>query len=170
MTPPLTAADLLKVGAWFARDGQRFEITAWDARSPLQVEARAEGTDAGQAFTLTDLFAPTPVTRFAASRAELPDAAMAASAAIVGGVAGVGEGTARGGGFSGNGLPIDRLSPTPVSSPACAASMGSAGAGSEAFCAGALARVGRAARGGVAGGGAAGAAAGGGVLSAMSRT
>jgi hypothetical protein len=80
MTAPLTAAELLQVGAWFARDGQCFEITAWDPRSPLQVEARVEGCADTRTFTLTELFAPTPVTRFAATRAALARPAAAPGA------------------------------------------------------------------------------------------
>ena len=66
----LTAADLFQVGYWFLRKDRLFEIVAWDANSPLQVEARADdGTI--QQFTLTELFAPTPPTRFATTQAEL---------------------------------------------------------------------------------------------------
>ena len=68
---PLTAADLLRVGSWFERDSHLFEVTTWDSRSPLRVEARPAETDARQVFTLTELFAPTTPTRFAATRAEL---------------------------------------------------------------------------------------------------
>ena len=67
---PLTAADLLQVGHWFQREGHLFEITAWDAAHPLQVEARAVDRTI-HTFTLTELFAPTPPTRFAATQAEL---------------------------------------------------------------------------------------------------
>lgn len=66
-----TAPDLLQVGHWFQRQDRLFEITAWDARDPLQVEARAADTGAIQQFTLLELFAPTPPTRFAATAAEL---------------------------------------------------------------------------------------------------
>lgn len=78
-TTPLMAADVLRVGCWFAREGQHFEVTAWDAAAPLQVEARAVETGATQVFTLTALFAPAPPTRFAATRAAL-EAAPAAEA------------------------------------------------------------------------------------------
>ena len=60
---PLTAADLLRVGSWFERDSHLFEVTTWDSRSPLRVEARPAETDARQVFTLTELFAPTTPTR-----------------------------------------------------------------------------------------------------------
>ncbi len=67
---PLTAADLLQIGRWFEREGSLFEITAWDSRQPLQVEARS--TDgATRTWTLTELFAPVPSTRFANTRQEL---------------------------------------------------------------------------------------------------
>lgn len=68
---PLTAADLLQVGYWFQREDRLFEIAAWDTKDPLWVEARAADTDAIHRFTLMELFAPTPPTRFAATRAEL---------------------------------------------------------------------------------------------------
>lgn len=70
-TPTLfTAADLLQAGHWFQRADLQFEITTWDASQPLQLEARAsDGTL--HRFTLTELFAATPSTRFAATQAEL---------------------------------------------------------------------------------------------------
>lgn len=88
MTAPLVAADLLQVGAWFARDGQCFEITAWDPRAPLALEARPEGCPGSQTFTLLELFAPAPVTRFAATRAALagPPASAAPAATDAAGV------------------------------------------------------------------------------------
>ena len=55
---PLTANDLLQVGYWFQREERQFEITAWNAKDPLQVEARAADTGMIHVFTLTDLFAP----------------------------------------------------------------------------------------------------------------
>jgi len=67
---PLTAADLLQVGRWFQRGGHLFEITTWDAAQPLELEARAVD-GAVQTFTLTELFAPVPPTRFATTRDEL---------------------------------------------------------------------------------------------------
>jgi hypothetical protein len=68
---PLSAADLFQVGHWFRRQDRLFEIVAWDPQEPLQVEARAADDSTIQRFTLTELFAPTPLTRFAATRAEL---------------------------------------------------------------------------------------------------
>lgn len=70
---PLTAADLLQVGYWFHREDRLFEITAWDPASPLNVEARAADIGNLHRFTLTELFAPKPPTRFAATPAELVD-------------------------------------------------------------------------------------------------
>jgi hypothetical protein len=67
---PLTAADLFQVGHWFLRGDRLFEILTWDAEKPLDVEARADD-DTIHWFTLTELFAPTPPTRFAATQAEL---------------------------------------------------------------------------------------------------
>ena len=68
---PLTAADLLQVGYWFQRDARLFEICAWDAKEPLLVRARAADTQTVHLFTVTELFAPTPPTRFAPTAAEL---------------------------------------------------------------------------------------------------
>ena len=59
-TTPLTAADLFQVGYWFLREDRLFEIVAWDAKDPLQVEARAADDDIIHQFTLTELFAPIP--------------------------------------------------------------------------------------------------------------
>jgi hypothetical protein len=73
----LSATDLFQVGYWFLRQDRLFEIVAWDANSPLQVEARAAADGAIHRFTLTELFAPHPCTLFAATRSQL--AAMAAS-------------------------------------------------------------------------------------------
>lgn len=68
---PLSAADLLQVGQWFQREDRLFEIVAWDPKEPLQVEVRAADDHSIHRFTLTELFAATPPTRFAATRAEL---------------------------------------------------------------------------------------------------
>jgi hypothetical protein len=68
---PLTAADLFQVGYWFLREDRLFEIVAWDAKEPLQVEARAADDGTIHRFTLTELFAPMPLTHFAATQAEL---------------------------------------------------------------------------------------------------
>lgn len=68
---PLTAAALLQVGRYFLRDEQLYQITVWDPQLPLTVEARRLTDDARVAFVLTDLFAPSPLTRFGATAAEL---------------------------------------------------------------------------------------------------
>jgi hypothetical protein len=76
-TTPLTAADLFQIGYWFRREGRLYQIVAWDAKDPLQVQARAVDDDVIHHFTLAELFAPTPLTQFAPTRAELlamPDA------------------------------------------------------------------------------------------------
>lgn len=67
----LDATDLFQVGYWFQRQDRQFEITAWDVQDPLRVEARAADTGTIQQFTLLELFAPTPLTRFAATAAAL---------------------------------------------------------------------------------------------------
>ena len=68
---PLTATDLLQAGRWFQRAGHLFEITAWNPREPLHVEARLAETGTTHIFTLPELFASKPPTRFAATRQEL---------------------------------------------------------------------------------------------------
>jgi hypothetical protein len=68
---PLSAADVLQVRSWFSRGEDLFEITAWDPAHPLQVQARSAQDSVIQQFTLTELLAPHPITRFAASRKEL---------------------------------------------------------------------------------------------------
>ena len=68
---PLSAADLLQIGYWFLREDRLFEIVSWDAQDPLLVESRAADDGTIHRFTLTDLFAPRPVTLFAATRTEL---------------------------------------------------------------------------------------------------
>lgn len=68
---PITAVDLLQVGYWFQREAQSFEIVAWNPKEPLRVEARAAQTGAHRVFTLPELFASTPLTRFARTQAEL---------------------------------------------------------------------------------------------------
>jgi hypothetical protein len=70
---PLRAADLFQIGCWFRRNGQVFEITAWSAKEPLRIEARAAGTDVVHVFVLTELFDPKSPTHFAATQAELMD-------------------------------------------------------------------------------------------------
>ncbi|NUM33674.1 MAG: Mu transposase C-terminal domain-containing protein [Candidatus Brocadiae bacterium] len=62
---PVTAAELLQVGHWFQREDRLFEIIKWDSKEPLLIQARPKDTDTIQVFTLTELFAPTPITRFA---------------------------------------------------------------------------------------------------------
>ncbi len=73
MRLPLTAAEVLQAGHWFRREDRLYEIVAWDAKDPLRVVARAADTPTEQIFLLTELFAPTPLTRFAAARTELAD-------------------------------------------------------------------------------------------------
>jgi hypothetical protein len=68
---PLTVADLFQAGYWFLREDHLFEIVAWDTKNPLVLHARAAETDIVHQFTLAELFAPTPLTRFATTRAEL---------------------------------------------------------------------------------------------------
>lgn len=78
--PLITAADLLQVGHWFQREDRLFEITIWDAAQPLKVDART--TDGViHTFTLTELFAPTPPTRFANTQVELLQTSQAGSPA-----------------------------------------------------------------------------------------
>ncbi len=73
MRLPLTAREVLSVGHWFRREDHVYEIVAWDAQEPLRVVAHAVDSAADQTFLLTELFAPSPVTRFAATRAALGD-------------------------------------------------------------------------------------------------
>ena len=68
---PLTSAELLQVGHWFQRENRFFEIMDWDSKEPLVIKARVSDTDAIQRFTLAELFAPTPITRFAETYDEL---------------------------------------------------------------------------------------------------
>ena len=70
-TLPLTAADLFQPGYWFRREGRLFEIITWDAKEPLQVKVRSAEDGTLHQFTLAELFAPTPLTRFAPTQAEL---------------------------------------------------------------------------------------------------
>jgi hypothetical protein len=69
--PPLTAAPLLQVGHYFLRDEQLYQITVWNPHLPLEVAARRLVDDVLVHFALIDLFAPTPVTRFGATPADL---------------------------------------------------------------------------------------------------
>lgn len=66
-----TAAELLQPGRWFLRENHLYEICGWDKTNPLLVTARAGGTGEVQAFSLTELFAAEPPTRFAATASEL---------------------------------------------------------------------------------------------------
>jgi hypothetical protein len=78
---PLTAADLLQVGSWFQQGECLFEITAWDARQPLRVQARPAETGEPVVFTLLELFDPAAPARFARTRAELANPPTTASGA-----------------------------------------------------------------------------------------
>lgn len=69
--PAILATELLKPGGWFVRNDQLFEIVTWDAKNSLQIQARAAQSDVIQEFTLTELFAAKPATRFGATAAEL---------------------------------------------------------------------------------------------------
>ncbi len=80
--PPLTAAQLLQVGHYFLRDQQLYQITAWDPHAPLDLEARALADDRRVRFALTDLFAPTPLTRFGATPADLTTTTPTPAAAV----------------------------------------------------------------------------------------
>jgi hypothetical protein len=66
-----TGAELLQVGAFFLRDAQLFQITVWNPEAPLELEARALADSSLHGFSLIELFAPAPVTRFGASVAAL---------------------------------------------------------------------------------------------------
>jgi putative transposase len=72
MNPPEAvshnAAVFLHPGAWFSRAGQLFEILVWDTNHPLDILARLADTQQEVQFTLTELFAPQPLTRFGLSR------------------------------------------------------------------------------------------------------
>jgi hypothetical protein len=68
---PLTAADLLQAGYWFLREDRLFQIDRWQPEQPLEVQAHAADTGETHLFTLTELFAPEPPTRFAATALEL---------------------------------------------------------------------------------------------------
>ena len=68
---PLTVADLFQAGYWFLREDCLFEIVAWDAKDPLILQARAADSNMMHQFTLAELFAPTLLTQFAATRSEL---------------------------------------------------------------------------------------------------
>lgn len=70
-TASFTASELLQPGYWFLYRKQLYEICAWDSNRPLQVAARADGTDEQQLFTLTELFAADLPARFATTAAEL---------------------------------------------------------------------------------------------------
>lgn len=80
---PLTAAQLLQVGHYFLRDNQLYQITAWDPHAPLELEARALADDRSLRFALTDLFAPTPLTRFGRTPADLSATSPETTATVV---------------------------------------------------------------------------------------
>lgn len=80
---PLTAAQLLQVGHYFLRDHQLYQITAWDPHTPLELEARALADDRPLRFALTDLFAPTPLTRFGRTPADLTATSPETAVAVV---------------------------------------------------------------------------------------
>lgn len=65
--PRSTAAPMLQVGHYFLRDEQLYQITVWEPLRPLDVEARRLEDAVCIHFSLTDLFAAIPVTRFGAS-------------------------------------------------------------------------------------------------------
>ena len=69
--PPPTTTPLLQIGHYFLRDEQLYQITLWDPHRPLDIEARRLADDVCVPFVLTDLFAPTPLTRFGATPTEL---------------------------------------------------------------------------------------------------
>lgn len=66
-----TGDQILQTGHCFSRGGLLFQITAWDPQNPLEVTACAAGTGVAQSFTVTELFAAEPLTRFAATPEEL---------------------------------------------------------------------------------------------------
>lgn len=70
-SPLITGTELFQVGHWFQRSERLFEIRQWDAAQPLQLQARAADDGTLHWFTLTELFAATPCTRFGATQAEL---------------------------------------------------------------------------------------------------
>jgi hypothetical protein len=70
-TTTFTASEVFQSGHWFLRENRLYEICIWDPANPLQVGAQAAATGEQQLFTLTELFAAEPPTRFAASAAEL---------------------------------------------------------------------------------------------------
>jgi hypothetical protein len=77
-----TAAEVLHPGGWFLYQGQWFEVLQWDAKQPLHVEARAKGASALTPFSLPQLLAATPPTRFASALEELSSADAAPSAPV----------------------------------------------------------------------------------------
>lgn len=57
----------LQPGGWFLREGRLFQIIRWDSHNPLHLEAQASDARAPESFVVSDLFASTPITRFAAT-------------------------------------------------------------------------------------------------------
>lgn len=57
----------LQPGGWFLREGRLFQITRWNSQNPLHVEAQASDAGVPESFAVSDLFASTPITRFAAT-------------------------------------------------------------------------------------------------------
>ncbi len=70
-TTPLSAIELLQPGYWFLCENHLYEICAWDSKRPLHLTAQAADTGEQETFTLTELFAADPPTRFAATAVEL---------------------------------------------------------------------------------------------------
>lgn len=67
----ISGNDILQPGGWFLRDEQLFEITRWDAKQPLQLQARGSNTGALREFALSELFSVEHPTRFAATAMDL---------------------------------------------------------------------------------------------------
>ena len=69
--PALPAANLLQVGHWFQFGENLYEITAWEAKNPLEVAAREADSQSLRTFTLLELFAPAAAVRFGPTKASL---------------------------------------------------------------------------------------------------
>nr|MBC8507819.1 hypothetical protein [Chloroflexota bacterium] len=69
--PSHSATDMLQVGHWLQYSGSLFEITAWDAKNPLEMEVREAGSETRRSFTLLELFTPDAAVRFAPTKAVL---------------------------------------------------------------------------------------------------
>ena len=86
MMPSMSSAShtgnaLLSPGHWFCREGQVYEITRWDAGASLGVQARVHPGQTVQEFTLAELLASPPTTRFAPTLEALEAQQAAAAAA-----------------------------------------------------------------------------------------